>query len=154
MPCGFFMQFNVMQLVTVPLILTEIPPKGMHIFVKGKIMRKRVRFLIDTGASKSVIDAGFAEEAFPFAHRKETEHLTTGLGANIPNATFITLHRIKLGSHRIKPITFALLDLSVVNSAYASAMLDPVVAIIGGDILHTYGGIINYADKILQLRID
>ena len=141
-----------MQLITIPLILTEIPPKGMHIFVKGKIQRKRVRFLLDTGASKSVIDTGFADQAFPHARRQQTEHLTTGLGANIPNATFIRLHHIKMGDHKLRPITFALLDLSVVNDAYSAADLDPVVAIIGGDILSKYDAIINYGEKTLQMR--
>lgn len=138
---------------SVKLILESIPPQGTHIFVKGKIQRQRVRFLVDTGASKSVIDAQFAREHFPSTKRIITEHLTTGLGANIPNAQFIKLRGIHIGKHKIKPITFAELDLSTVNEAYASALLDPVVAIIGGDILKDYKATINYGEQILSFTL-
>lgn len=134
--------------VHIPLIMEDIPPKGIHIFIKGKIQRKRVRFLIDTGASKSVIDHDFTLRNFPYTRRIITEHQTTGLGANIPNACFIKLRGIYLGKYKISPVLFAQLDLSTVNEAYTSALLDPVVAIIGGDVLKQYRMIIDY-DKCL-----
>lgn len=138
--------------ITTPIQIKEIPPKGHHIFVKGRIGRIPVNFLIDTGASKSVVDAKFAEDHFKMGKVIKTDHLTTGLGANIPNSSFLKLRRIKIGKTKIKPTTFALLDLSVVNDAYASANLEPVIAIIGGDILMKYKSNIDYQTKALTLR--
>ncbi len=136
-----------------PLIIKKIPPKGFHIFVKGKIQGKALDFLIDTGASKSVVDKTFAVENFKPLKIKITEHQTTGLGANILNSEFITLRRIKIGNQRIKPVEFALLDLDMVNVAYTSAGLNPVQAIIGGDILKRYGMVIDYANATIHLRV-
>ncbi|HNO27533.1 MAG TPA: retropepsin-like aspartic protease [Chitinophagales bacterium] len=144
----------MIEIAQIPLILEEIPPKGIHIFIHGKIQRKTVRFLLDTGASKSVIDQDFANRMFPSARRIETEHLTTGLGANIPNAVFLKLRGIKAGKYHLKPITFAVLDLSVVNQAYISAKLEPVVAILGGDILNKYRAVIDYRQRLLQLLVE
>ena len=138
--------------MSIPIIIKTIPPKGYHIFVRGKIGRVKMLFLVDTGASKSVIDTTFAQTNFPKGLIKITDHLTTGLGANIPNSSFISLHRIKIGDTKIKPMEFALLDLDMVNQAYASADLDPVVAIIGGDVLKKYGAIIDYNLQTLHLH--
>lgn len=109
--------------------------------------------MIDTGASKSVIDAAYANIHFPNAFRILTDHQTTGLGAQIPNAGFVRLRNIRIGKHHLKPISFALLDLSVVNQAYAEARLDPVIAILGGDVLRKYGMIINYQDATLSFQL-
>jgi len=138
--------------ISVPLIIKKIPPKGYHIFVDGKIMRKKIRFLIDTGASKSVVDKSFAEKNFTTSLITETDHQTTGLGTNIPNSSFIRLHHIRIGDQKIKPLQFALLDLSVVNDAYSLAKLEKVNAIIGGDILKKYGCVIDYNAAILTFR--
>ncbi len=135
----------------IPITVKKIPPNGSHIFVNGKINGISLRFLIDTGASQSVIDKSFAEEHFRNAHIIKTEHQTTGLGANIPNSEFIKIYRIRLGKLNLNRMEFALLDLSVVNTAYTGAGFKVVNAIIGGDILLRYGAIINYSAKTLQL---
>ncbi|MBP8248580.1 MAG: clan AA aspartic protease [Chitinophagales bacterium] len=137
---------------TIPLIIKTIPPKGYHIFVDGKIGRHKMRFLIDTGASKSVINQDYAQNHFSNSLITKTDHLTTGLGANIPNSSFIRLHRVKLDKFSLKTVHFALLDLSMVNQAYSSAGLDPVEAIIGGDILKKYGAVIDYGNKQLIMN--
>jgi len=134
------------------LIIKKIPPKGYHIFVKGKIQGLDVKFLIDTGATKSVVDRSFIEKHFKDQPIKKTEHQTTGLGTNIQNSEFVKLKRLKIGSKSIKPIEFALIDLDMVNTAYTSAGLDPVYAIIGGDILMKYKASIDYNDALLIFK--
>ncbi len=133
----------------IKLIIKKIPPKGYHVFVKGKIQGITVKFLIDTGASKSVVDKSFTEKHFKDQPIKKTEHQTTGLGTNIQNSEFIMLKRLKIGSKSIKPIEFALIDLDMVNTAYTAAGLDPVYAIIGGDILMKYSCVIDYKNAVL-----
>ncbi len=142
-----------MPLYTIPLIVAKIPPQGYHIHVEGKIQRKQVRFLLDTGASKSVIDYNFATTHFPHNRQTHTDHQTTGLGAQIPNASFMRLRGIHFDGYKIHPITFALLDLSTVNQAYAEAKLHPIVAIIGGDIMRKYQMVIDYATSTLSFRV-
>lgn len=133
----------------IPIEIKKIPPKGFHIFVKGKIMGKPVRFLIDTGASKSVIDKSFADINFKTSLIIKTDHQTTGLGTNIPNSNFIRLRRIKINEQKIKAMPFALLDLATVNEAYSLAGMGKVEAIIGGDILKKYGCTIDYKNALI-----
>ncbi len=136
-------------MVYAPLIIKKIPPKGYHIFTDGKIMGKPIRFLIDTGASKSVVDKNFAETYFTTSIITKTDHQTTGLGTNIPNSNFIRLRRIKIHEKKIRSMQFALLDLNIVNDAYALAGLGKVEAIIGGDILKKYNCCIDYKNAVL-----
>jgi predicted aspartyl protease len=135
----------------IPISVKKIPPNGSHIFVTGKLNGIGLRFLIDTGASQSVIDKSFAQEHLSYVDIIKTEHQTTGLGANIPNSEFVKIYRIRIGKFDLKKMEFALLDLSVVNTAYASAGFKVVNAIIGGDILFRYRAIIDYSAKILHL---
>ncbi|MEZ5013467.1 MAG: aspartyl protease family protein [Chitinophagales bacterium] len=135
----------------IPIEIIKIPPTGRHIFLRGRIGRKRVRFLIDTGASSCVLDSTFVHHAFPRAILRNTEHLTTGLGASLPNSIFTRMRRVKAGSFSLGSIDFAVLDLSTVNSAYLESGLEPVQAIIGGDILHALDAVIDYGKKQLLL---
>jgi hypothetical protein len=121
--------------VEIPLIIKKIPPKGRHVFVEGRINGYPLRFLIDTGASKSVIDSAFVQAYFPKKKIINTTHQTTGLGTNIPNSNFVRMHRVRIGDKKIGAVQFALLDLHVINDAYTLTGLPQVSAIIGADIL-------------------
>ncbi|MFN3939800.1 MAG: aspartyl protease family protein, partial [Chitinophagales bacterium] len=129
----------------------NIPPGGSHIFVKGSIQGVNLVWLIDTGASQSVIDKNFITQHFHNSIITETEHQTTGLGATYTKSTFIHLRKIWIGDFSIPSKKFSTLDLQVVNSAYESAGMPRIEAIIGGDILKRYKALIDYNKKYLRL---
>ncbi|MBC8046985.1 MAG: aspartyl protease family protein [Fimbriimonadaceae bacterium] len=137
--------------MNIKLKIQKIPPGGSHIFVKGKIGGKKVTYLIDTGASKSVIDKTYVEKHFSELHVVESKHSTTGLGATYDKSSFITIPNIQIGDFIIPKKEFGLLDLSMINTAYQQAGLDPIIVIIGGDILLKYKGIIDYKNKLIKL---
>ncbi len=138
----------------IPISVKKIPPNGSHIFVNGKINEIGLRFLIDTGASQSVIDKTFVDQNLNGIHVIKTEHQTTGLGANIPNSEFIKVYRIRIGKFKLGRMEFAMLDLSIVNTAYTGAGFKTVNAIIGGDILLKYRAVIDYSAKTLNLKAE
>ncbi|MNL62848.1 hypothetical protein D3C87_1869130 [compost metagenome] len=51
----------------------------------------------------------------------------------------------------IKNYRAAVLDLSSINYAYEQMNLQPVIGVIGGDILGRYGAVIDYKKKTLKL---
>ncbi|MBC8172303.1 MAG: retropepsin-like domain-containing protein [Chitinophagales bacterium] len=133
------------------LKIQRIPPNGSHIFVAGKIGTKKVLCLIDTGASKSVVDKKFISENFSNYKVIQTEHSTTGLGANYTNSEFVVIPEWIIGDFTLRNHKTGLLDLSVVNTAYTMAGLKPITIIIGGDILLKYQSVIDYKKKVLRL---
>ena len=140
--------------VTIPLKIKKIAPEGCHLFFNGSIENKRIRFLIDTGASKSVIDRTFTETWLKHIQIHETEHQTTGLGATYNKSSFGRFRRIYFREFKIHPVKFAVLDLKGVNEAYQAIKMKPVQAIIGGDLLRKYYAVIDYGKAEMTIRID
>ncbi|MEO6168266.1 MAG: hypothetical protein ABIO98_12170, partial [Chitinophagales bacterium] len=51
--------------ISIPIKAISLQEDGFHLFVKGKLGKHTVRLLIDTGASKTVLDKKFISEWFP-----------------------------------------------------------------------------------------
>jgi len=135
----------------IKLSIQKIPPGGAHIFVSGRICGKRITYLIDTGASKSVMDKKYLTETFPDIPITEVTQSTAGLGAMYEKSEYAELQKIEIGGFKIAKKAFAVLDFTVINTAYTQSGFKPIQAIIGGDILVKYKGIVDYKKKALRL---
>lgn len=137
----------------IPLELLSLQGDGHHMLIEVEILDKTFKMVLDTGASKTVldsqtlIDAGIAEDNF-----LHTDILSTGLGTNEMKSYMFHLETFKIGSWSCKKMDVAILDLSSINFAYTQMNYEPVVGVLGGDILLRYGAIINYKKKTLQLN--
>ena len=47
---------------TVKLLITSLDGTGVHVFLNVLVNEKKCRFLLDTGASKTVLDKGWFEK--------------------------------------------------------------------------------------------
>ncbi len=136
----------------IPLEIIQLQPDGFHTLIEIKLLDKTFKMVVDTGASKTVLDkttlldAGITE-----AQLNLTDVLSTGLGTNAMESFFVHIPELKIGDWHIKKFDFAVLDLSSINYAYRKMNLEPVVGVLGGDILQAYGAIINYKTATLQL---
>ncbi len=137
----------------IPFEIINIENEGYHIVLDIELLDSKYKIVLDTGASKTVLDKhtllniGLKEEDFT-----STDILSTGLGTNEMKSEMLDLKSISLGTWSIKNITVAVLDLSAINYAYNHMNLEPVIGVLGGDILTQYGAIINYKKKTLQLN--
>lgn len=137
----------------IPLELLTLQGDGHHILLEVEILDKTFKMVLDTGASKTVldsqtlIDAGISEDNF-----LKTDILSTGLGTNEMKSYVFHLETFKIGSWSCRKMDVAILDLSSINYAYSQMNQDPVVGVLGGDILLQYGAVINYKKMTLQLN--
>ncbi|MVZ64796.1 clan AA aspartic protease [Sphingobacterium sp. DK4209] len=137
----------------IPFEVIGLQADGFHIITEITIYDKTFKIVIDTGASKTVLDketllhSGLAEENF-----QNTDILSTGLGTNTMESFMLSIPEMKLCGWSVKNFTVAVLDLSSINYAYTQIGLDPVIGVLGGDILKTYGGIIDYKKNLLSLN--
>ena len=137
----------------IPLEIIQLQPDGFHTLVEIQLLNKTFKMVVDTGASKTVLDrttlleAGIDEQKLI-----ETSILSSGLGTNEMQSAIFILPYLRIGDWECKKFEVAVLDLSTINFAYSQINADPVVGVIGGDILNKYGAVINYKKKTLQLN--
>lgn len=135
-----------------PIIVEHIDGDGFHIFTEVKIGRKRFRALIDTGASKSVIDLQAAEAIKKLHWVEDMSTEAKGLGTQGMETKVALLPRLKIGDLAIESLYMGVLDLSHITSMYETLEIEPFSLILGGDILQEYDAVINYGKLSLTLK--
>jgi len=138
----------------IPLEVLTLQEDGCHILVAARLFGQSFKMVVDTGASKTVLDratlirSGISEDRF-----RDTEILSSGLGTNTMQSFVLEVPEVSIGDWRVRDFSAAVLDLSSINHAYAQMDLDPVAGVLGGDILRRYGAQIDYRKLLLTLRI-
>ena len=136
--------------IEVPLQLLDIEGDGFHIMVKGKIHGKEARFLIDTGASRSVFDTKTITSFIDNLQFEKKEGLTADVGSSdLESSTFVIDH-LSIGELEITDYEGVALDLENIHEMYAKLHLPHIDGIVGGDLLHEYKAVINYRAKKIR----
>ena len=139
-------------MVTVPLTLLNLQDDGFHVLLEVIVFGKQFNAVLDTGASKTVFDKSTVEK---YLHAdmalQHTDMLSTGLGTTTMQSFILDVPDLQIGKLHLRHHEVAVLDLSSINFAYQQLDIDPVIGVIGGDILVKYGGIINYRKHTLTL---
>jgi hypothetical protein len=137
--------------IEVPLQLLDIEGEGFHIMVQGKIHGKEARFLIDTGASRSVFDPNTITDFIDNVAFEKKEGMTAGVGSSdLESATFM-IEVFSIGELEIHDYEAVALDLENIHEMYGKLGLPRIDGIIGGDLLKRYKSVINYKGKKLRL---
>ncbi|KGE13683.1 aspartyl protease family protein [Sphingobacterium deserti] len=137
----------------IPLEILELQGDGYHLLVHVELFDKPFKMVLDTGASKTVLDkntllhSGISEDKF-----RNTDILSTGLGTNSMQSFILEIPLFKINDWQLKNFQTAVLDLSSINFAYEQMNFEPVIGVIGGDILRPFGAKIDYSSEILTLR--
>lgn len=133
----------------VKIAVTELDRGGYHLFITVKVNGKKCRFLIDTGASHSVIDKGYYEKNLKKKSLKTVKQETTGLHSTVNESHFGVIKEVAVGKLLIKNYSSAAVDLSHVNATYKKLRKPKIDGILGSDILVKYKMVIDYGKKLL-----
>lgn len=123
---------------------------GYHLFVTVYVNAKRCRFLIDTGASHSVIDKKYFETNFGRRKMEKVQQATTGLHSSTSESFFCDIEEFKAGVIVERKYKVAAVDLGHVNSTYKQVNIKPIRGIIGSDFFVKHKANINYATQQLE----
>lgn len=137
----------------IPLILLNLQNEGFHLLVDVIVFDKSFRAVLDTGASKTVFDKTTVEDHIDPHLLKLSDQLSTGLGTNTMESYTLSIPDFQIGELHLKNYEVAALDLSTINIAYQQLEMEPVLGVIGGDLLHEYGAIIDYKKNLLGLNL-
>lgn len=136
----------------IPLILLNLQDEGFHLLVEIELYDQRFKAVVDTGASKTVFDKGKIEAFVEPEAITQSAHLSTGLGTNDMESFILEVPDMRIGSVHIQDYEVALLDLSTINFAYESMEQEPVIGVIGGDLLKRYNAVIDYRHEKMVLE--
>jgi len=131
----------------------ELQGDGYHILIDVCLFDQPFKMVLDTGASKTVLDkTTLLQSGIPEEKIENTNIISTGLGTNSMESFILELPTLAIGNWKIKKFITAVLDLSAVNYAYEQMNLPPVIGVLGGDILFSYAARIDYRKQLLILR--
>jgi predicted aspartyl protease len=135
------------------LKIISIKGDGYHCIINCRINKKfKARMLLDTGASRTILDLQLINELGMKDQLKETEEKATGLGTNSMQGHQLILPELKIGKLVLKNIHIGILDLSMVNMSYNSIGLPPIHGAIGGELLKKLKAVVSYKDKKIFLE--
>lgn len=140
--------------VEIPLDILNLDEDGYHIFMEGHINEIPVRLLLDTGASKTVINSHFAATHFEQKDFEQNPKGATGISGNEIPSQIAKIDIIHIDQFKIKNLRTSLMPFDHVNQTYAKLSLPPIDAIIGMDILMKGEARILIDTGILEMKMD
>ncbi len=137
-----------MKMVKIPLEILTLEDESYHLLVSvtinGDIQGKMV---VDTGASRTVVDASLAFDA----DESKEQPYTSGIGGQVEVA-FTNLDSLVFGVFELEDISLAMIDLSAVNEAYEKVSKQRILGLLGSDLLLKYKAKIDYKEECMQLE--
>ncbi len=131
--------------------LQNIGDDGFHIFCKVTINGKKCRAIIDTGASKTVINSNTFNTLGLEELIVNDDNQMLGIVPVKMDFTFVKLNSNRLGKFELKDLAVGMVDLEHVIHQYKKLKIKPFDIIIGGDVLTKGKAVIDYNLKCLTL---
>lgn len=131
-------------MIETPLEILNLNDDGFHLLVEVVVFNTRFKAVVDTGASRTVLDKSTVELYISQETLLLTDKLSTGLGTNSMESHTLLIPEFRIGDLKMQDFEVAVLDLATINQAYQQLEAGPVIGVIGGDILMKHGAVINY----------
>lgn len=131
----------------VKIELIKVEEKGIHLLVDAIVNDLPAKFIVDTGASQTVMDRERSKKFIGSMSVEESETKSKGLGTDSMQSFTTSLTSLQIGEMKIDDQDIVLLDLSHVVNSYVDMGLPMVDGVIGGDILSTRKAIIDYGKE-------
>jgi hypothetical protein len=140
-------------MIIIPLTLLNLQDDGFHLLMEVIVFNQPFKAVLDTGASKTVFDKTTVEKHINPDLLKLSDQLSTGLGTKSMESYLLTIPDLQIGDLHLKDYNVAVLDLSTINFAYEQIDQEPIIGVIGGDLLFKYQAVINYKKSTLTFKI-
>jgi len=134
------------------LEIINLHDDGFHLLVEVFVFNTPFKAVVDTGASRTVLDKSTVEGYVDKESLAMSDKLSTGLGTNSMESHTLSIPEFSIGSLTIFNFETAVLDLSMINAAYQSLQIGPIIGVIGGDILLQYNAVINYPNRKITFK--
>lgn len=131
---------------------TTLSDGGVHLLLLGLVDGKPLRFVLDTGASHSVLDIQWARKNLDEDEINLVSDPAHGIGNPVEVHKAI-VSSFELGQLKINDHSIPLIDFNSINAVYANEGIDEVQGIVGGDILMENKAVIDYEKMELRFSV-
>lgn len=139
----------------IPLQIIELEHDNYHILIEGHFVDETpVYWIIDTGASKTVLDVNLHPFYEVVDSDNEDDYQSAGINQGMMETSVGKMYYLRFDDLEITSQKVALIDLNHVNEIYEKYTQYRIAGLLGGDILMHYGCTIDYAHKIIQFQDD
>lgn len=140
-------------MIEIPLQIIELEKDNYHILIEGEFLDKTTAsWIIDTGASKSVLDENQKDYYEILDSDNEDDYHSAGINQGMMETSVGKLFFLKFGELEITHHKVALIDLNHVNDIYGKYTHCRIAGLLGGDILMQYKCRIDYDSKTIQFQ--
>ncbi len=140
-----------MNYIEIPINIINIEGDGFHMVTEGLINGKTARFVVDTGASRTVFDKDKILNYINNPEFSEKEGLSAGIGGTDISSFIFDIEELSFGDLKINDYQAVAMDLSNINNSYEMIKLPHIDGVIGGDLLYRYKAVISYRLKKIRL---
>lgn len=134
---------------TIPFRIVELEPDSFHMVVKASINGKLVHLIVDTGASRSLIDIS-SDSGLRVEGVDET--LAVGFNTDKISIQLAIFPSIGIGGLTFSDFVAAITDLDALRNLYAKVAGMDIAGLLGCDFLVRYVSSINFRTKRIYLK--
>ena len=140
-----------MMTLKIPFQVVALESKSYHIIVEGKIDDIELTLIIDTGASRTIIDKSFS---FLLKELKQIgeKPMATGLAAEQIPVELYKIAKLKFGDVTFKGVQVLSADLNPINEVYTKLTGKKIGGLIGCDFLLKKVKTIDFKRKCLTIK--
>ena len=132
------------------LKVIELEKGDYHTLLNGSVAGKKIRIVLDTGASHSCVDKHFVDQMLPELQMEANEGVNAGIGGSGFEVLVADLPDFKLGRFRKNLLeNVAVIDFTHINTAYQTLKQKPVQMILGNDFCVYHKAVIDYGKNSL-----
>ena len=129
--------------------VVELDEGTIHLLIPATIPGLENHWwVVDTGASKSVIDRAVAAH---FVEEESEGLMATGLGKEMVETSTGMISDFSLCGIQFEPLAVAIVDLHHINDEYSKYSDKRIAGLLGSDFFYREKGLIDYADCTLLL---
>jgi hypothetical protein len=133
----------------VPFRAIQIENDGYHPILKAKVNGKSIMLVIDTGASRTVIDNMCLEGLTPIINEHQ-EPFAAGVNATQFAVQPFLIPLLKMGEVKLKNVMIFGTDLSQLSELYQKMTGIKIAGLLGCDLLKKYSVKLNFKTNVMS----
>lgn len=135
-----------------PLEIIDMQGDGFHLAIKVYVNEKPARFILDTGASRTVFDENRLGLFIKDIELTPNEQLSTGLGTSDMQSNIVSIDSFVIADLHIYDYQTVAIDMGHINQTYEMLEMPLIDGVLGGDILREFKAVIDYELDLLKLK--